>query len=240
MSFRYRDNSVPKPTHGPSIGDRRPWCSLATSQMRLGFSDSVAVPFELLKSRIRRLYEGETLLGVRFRYALLALDIVTVLFIVATSFLPRSQVIEALDVVFGVSILADFSARLIISRHPLRDFTRVSTWTDIVVDHFISCASDGRSRWFPAYPSYFAAAARLSDGGAAAADSLVLSAKRGSHFRRHEPRRFHFRDDWNCLRDPEFSQQSNRQLCRRALLHGYRADHDRLRRHYVCRERSAA
>ena len=98
-----------------------------------GFLDSVAVPFELLKSRIRQLYEGETPAGVRFRYSLLVLDIVTVLFIVATSFLPRSKAIETLDVVFGVLILADFSARLIISRHPLQDLTRISTWTDVVV-----------------------------------------------------------------------------------------------------------
>ena len=89
--------------------------------------------FELLKGRIRQLYEGETFIGVRFRYALLVLDIVTVLFIVATSFLPRSKTIESLDVLFGVLILADFSARLLISRQPLQDFTRLSTWTDIIV-----------------------------------------------------------------------------------------------------------
>src|SRR5258705_2259585 len=88
---------------------------------------------ELLKGRIRHLYEGATLSGVRFRYALLALDIVTVLFIIATSFLPRSKAIESLDVLFGVLILADFSARLLISRQPLQDFTRLSTWTDIIV-----------------------------------------------------------------------------------------------------------
>jgi voltage-gated potassium channel len=97
-----------------------------------GLLESAAVHFELLKGRIRQLYEGETLGGVRFRYALLVLDIVTVLFIIATSFLPRSKAIESLDVVFGVLILADFSARLIISRQPLRDFTRLSTWSDIV------------------------------------------------------------------------------------------------------------
>jgi voltage-gated potassium channel len=97
-----------------------------------GLLESVAIHFELLKGRIRQLYEGETLGGVRFRYALLVLDIVTVLFIIATSFLPRSKAIESLDVVFGVLILADFSARLIISHQPLRDFTRLSTWSDIV------------------------------------------------------------------------------------------------------------
>src|SRR3954470_3302515 len=98
-----------------------------------GMLDSLAVPFELLKGRIRQLYEGETFIGVRFRYALLVLDIVTVLFIIATSFLPRSKTIESLDVLFGVLILADFSARLLISRQPLQDFTRVSTWADIIV-----------------------------------------------------------------------------------------------------------
>jgi voltage-gated potassium channel len=98
-----------------------------------GLLESVAIRFELLKGRIRQLYEGETLGGVRFRYALLVLDIVTVMFIIATSFLPRSKAIESLDIVFGVLILADFSARLIVSRQPLRDFTRFSTWSDIVV-----------------------------------------------------------------------------------------------------------
>lgn len=91
-----------------------------------------AMSFASQRKRIRRLYEGETLEGFRFRYALLAFDIVTVLFIIATSFLPSNDITEALDVLFGVVILADFSARLLVSRHRLRDLTRLSTWTDIV------------------------------------------------------------------------------------------------------------
>ncbi|OSJ25017.1 ion transporter [Bradyrhizobium sp. MOS001] len=86
-----------------------------------------------MKGRIRQLYEGDTFGCIKFRYALLALDIVTVLFIIATSFLPRNRAIESLDVVFGVLILADFAARMIISRQPLHDLARLSTWTDIVV-----------------------------------------------------------------------------------------------------------
>jgi voltage-gated potassium channel len=83
--------------------------------------------FASLKRSIRRLYEGATPSGVGFRYALLAFDMVTVLFIIATSFLPSSEIIETLDVLFGIAILADFSARLLVSRHRLRDFTRFST-----------------------------------------------------------------------------------------------------------------
>jgi voltage-gated potassium channel len=88
--------------------------------------------FASLKRNIRQLYEGTTPGGVRFRYALLAFDIVTVLFIIATSFLPASEVIETLDVLFGIGILVDFAARLFISRHRLREFTRFSTWADVV------------------------------------------------------------------------------------------------------------
>jgi voltage-gated potassium channel len=88
--------------------------------------------FDSLRKSIRHLYEGATPAGVRFRYALLAFDIVTVLFIIATSFLPTSDIIEALDVLFGIVILADFSARLLGSQHRLRDLSRFSTWADVV------------------------------------------------------------------------------------------------------------
>ncbi len=84
------------------------------------------------KARIRELYEGATQRGVRFRYALLAFDIVTVLFIVATSFLPSNDLVETLDILFGILIFADFAARMFISRRRLLEFRRLATWTDIV------------------------------------------------------------------------------------------------------------
>src|SRR5215216_1199612 len=92
-----------------------------------------AMSFATFRKSVRHLYEGATPEGIRFRYALLAFDIVTVLFIIATSFLPSNDVTETLDVLFGVVILADFAARLLVSRHRLRDFTHFSTWTDMVV-----------------------------------------------------------------------------------------------------------
>jgi voltage-gated potassium channel len=94
--------------------------------------ENAAMSFTAVRKNIRWLYEGATPEGVRFRYALLAFDIVTILFIVATSFLPSNDLTETLDVLFGVVILTDFSARLLASRHRLREFTRFSTWTDIV------------------------------------------------------------------------------------------------------------
>ena len=88
--------------------------------------------FADFRRSVRALYEGATPRGVRFRYALLAFDIVTVAFIVATSFLPPGAIIETLDILFGTIILADFAARLLVSRHRLGEFTRLSTWTDVI------------------------------------------------------------------------------------------------------------
>lgn len=142
-----------------------------------GLLESVAIHFDLLKGRIRQLYEGETLGGVRFRYALLGLDIVTVLFIIATSFLPRSKAIESLDVVFGVLILARFLRTLgyqpttAAGLHPSLDVDGPDC------DNFISCAARRRSWRFPACSSNIAVAARLSNGGPASTRQLLLSAK---------------------------------------------------------------
>lgn len=91
-----------------------------------------AVNHTSLRSRVRRLYEGTTPSAVGFRYALLAFDVVTILFIIGTSFLHPSEIIETFDLLFGAMILADFSARLLADRHPLRKFGRLSTWADMV------------------------------------------------------------------------------------------------------------
>lgn len=80
---------------------------------------------------LRRYYEADTEEGQRFRYALLVFDFVTLAFIVATSFLPRTDWVERIDVVFGLVILADFIARLIASRHTLRDLMHPATWADL-------------------------------------------------------------------------------------------------------------
>ncbi|MGE0628968.1 MAG: hypothetical protein AB7O43_14180, partial [Hyphomicrobiaceae bacterium] len=76
--------------------------------------------FANFRTRLRDLYEGHTVVGHRFRYSLLCADILTVLFIVVTSFLPRTPLLEILDVAFGLFILADFTARMLISRTPAR------------------------------------------------------------------------------------------------------------------------
>lgn len=84
------------------------------------------------RERVRFYYEAEHPRAYGFRYALLAFDIATVLFIIISSFIERSPALVAIDVVLGVVILADFSARLLISRSPLQDLRHPATWADAV------------------------------------------------------------------------------------------------------------
>jgi len=85
-----------------------------------------------LQQQLRFLYEAEHPTAHRFRYALLVFDVTTILFIVASSFAERTPLLEAIDVVFGLGILADFAARLFISRTRIRDLLQPATWADIV------------------------------------------------------------------------------------------------------------
>jgi voltage-gated potassium channel len=79
-------------------------------------SDAVSLaPGPSWVERLRTLYEGETQAAARFRYALLVFDLITILFIIVTSFLPNSDFIELADMLFGAVIMADVTARLIIA-----------------------------------------------------------------------------------------------------------------------------
>jgi voltage-gated potassium channel len=45
---------------------------------------------------------------------------------------PRNPLVESLDILFGLVILADFCARLFISEHRLRDLLNPWTWADAI------------------------------------------------------------------------------------------------------------
>jgi voltage-gated potassium channel len=84
-----------------------------------------------LQQLLLELYEADTAQARRFRYGLLVFDFATLLFIIVTSFLPRTNVVEGLDVAFGLVILADFTGRLLICRNRLREFLGPVTWADL-------------------------------------------------------------------------------------------------------------
>ena len=59
-----------------------------------------------MQARLRELYEGTSDCAHRFRYGLLAFDIATILFVIVTSFFDHGRIIETIDMVIGVVILA--------------------------------------------------------------------------------------------------------------------------------------
>jgi voltage-gated potassium channel len=81
---------------------------------------------------IEELYESGSPRSHRFRYWLLAFDIATVIFVVATSFVPRASWIEVIDVTLGVLILADLAARMAISENRLRLLVQPATIADLI------------------------------------------------------------------------------------------------------------
>lgn len=87
---------------------------------------------ETLREYIRALYEDDVPAGHRFRYGLLIFDLVTIAFVIATSFLQWDET-EYVDAIIGAVLLVDFAARLWISRRPFRMLFSVYGLIDILV-----------------------------------------------------------------------------------------------------------
>jgi voltage-gated potassium channel len=86
-----------------------------------------------LKTRIRELYEGQSQRAHRFRTLLVVFDLATIFFLITSSFFTPSLITESIDVLIGVGILFDFSARLWISRNRLQDLFHPAGIADIIV-----------------------------------------------------------------------------------------------------------
>lgn len=84
------------------------------------------------KARLNELYEGESDAAHRFRYLLLGLDVITIIYLVVSTFFYGSAATEILDAVFGIYLLADFCARLWISGQKLGFFIHPLNLADLV------------------------------------------------------------------------------------------------------------
>jgi voltage-gated potassium channel len=82
--------------------------------------------------RLRKLYEGHGAAAQKFRYGLLIFDLATLLFVIGTSFLEPAAWMDAVNVVLGLVILADFLARLAVERPHLPKLWRLSAYADAV------------------------------------------------------------------------------------------------------------
>lgn len=86
-----------------------------------------------LKDRVRSLYQGETRTSVRFGYGMLAFDLVTICFLVGTSFMARTPLLGMIDIGIGILIAVELAARLWISRNRRRRFLDFYTLIDLLV-----------------------------------------------------------------------------------------------------------
>lgn len=113
--------------------------------MLRGEGRATAVGRTGLPAKIQYLYEGEGPQPRRFRAALLTFDLATVVFIIASSFMPRSTALELTDIAIGLVILLDFSARAILNRNRPREYLRLGTLADIaaIVSFLAPIAGEG-------------------------------------------------------------------------------------------------
>src|SRR5580704_15740662 len=82
---------------------------------------------------LRELYEGEGRRAVRFRYGLLLFDLLTIIYLVVTSFVGGSPFLELIDAAIGLGVVTEFLARLSVSRRPLRDLLHPLGLADVAV-----------------------------------------------------------------------------------------------------------
>jgi voltage-gated potassium channel len=84
-----------------------------------------------LRARLKELYQGTSGRAQNFRYALLGFDLVTIVFVVLTSFVRPNAWILWIDMIFGAVILLDFAARWWIAPRRVRFLFEFSTVADV-------------------------------------------------------------------------------------------------------------
>ncbi len=86
-----------------------------------------------MRETLRALYRGSTPEARLFRYAILAFDVVTVLFFIGSSLVRDQTWIYVVDAVIALVIVADLGARYWIAERRSRFLMETTTWADIVV-----------------------------------------------------------------------------------------------------------
>jgi voltage-gated potassium channel len=86
-----------------------------------------------LYRQIDHLYNGASKRANIFRLALIAVDFVCIIYFVIASFFHHTDEFHALEVIIGIYYLAEFIARLYISKHRLQDVLHPVGLADLVV-----------------------------------------------------------------------------------------------------------
>lgn len=82
---------------------------------------------------LRELYHGDSGTAHRYRYGLLAFDVLMIGFIVVSSFFHGVFAVEVMDAAFGVVVLVETAARISASPHRWRELLHIGTIIDLVV-----------------------------------------------------------------------------------------------------------
>ncbi len=88
---------------------------------------------ERVKDKLRQLYTGPEATAVRFRYALILFDALTILFFILATPFRDVPGFHSAGMVIGVLILCDFAARLWIAENRWQALFRIYTLADLVV-----------------------------------------------------------------------------------------------------------
>lgn len=96
-----------------------------------------------LKERVRSLYQGNTRASMRFGYGMLIFDLLTICFLIGTSFMERTPLLGRIDIGLGLLIALDLAARLWISRDRRRRFFSFYTLLDLLVIFSLLAPLDG-------------------------------------------------------------------------------------------------
>lgn len=86
-----------------------------------------------LRAQLKELYFGASPRAVRFRYALLVFDVVTIVFFIASSMAEQSTAILVIDIALAVVLLAEYGARLSITNRPWAHVVRFQSLMDLAV-----------------------------------------------------------------------------------------------------------
>lgn len=113
-----------------------------------GTANRVSPSIMTIRKSLHDLYEGRTERTRRFLYSLLIFDFLSLLFIIATSFLPRNDLIRGLDLFFGIAFAIEFIARFLAVRRPARELMRFTTWTDVAAIASLIASATGEAAGF--------------------------------------------------------------------------------------------
>jgi len=85
------------------------------------------------KNRLQHLYTGKSADAMRFRFGLLAFDLVTLLFFIFSTLFDPNIYIYAIDYLIALVLAGDFYARLSIANDSKLFWRKLETWLDVTV-----------------------------------------------------------------------------------------------------------